>query len=153
MKPLQSYIVSDNVVDNKRLHLDLFSTLWEDFWLHLGLPSTFSLTIWKAKAKICSTFAFEFFSNFGHYIGAFNPSFYFHIKNIFFLNRTKIDIFADCPLMELFFWKRNSFFLPECEENVSLNEDTSCHRNFAHIGREMPEWTCRSSYILSTFPK
>ena len=98
---------------NKHLHLDLFSTLWEDFRLHLGLALALSLAIWKAKAKIWSTFTFDFFSNFGHFIGPFNPVFHFHFKNIyiFFLNWTKIDIFSDCYFLELFFWRRNSFFL------------------------------------------
>ena len=36
-------------------------TLWEDFPVHLGLSSTLWPTMWKAKAKICSTLAFELF--------------------------------------------------------------------------------------------
>ena len=48
--------------------------LWEDYRLHLGLPLTLSLTIWKANAKICNTFAFKFWT--------FYPVFHSHFKNI-----------------------------------------------------------------------
>ena len=41
--------------------------------------------IWRAKAKICSTFAFNFFSNFGHLLGLFNAIFY-QIVDIFFVH-------------------------------------------------------------------
>ena len=54
---------------NKRLHLDLSSTLWAEirshyekiFWVHLSLSMTLWPTMWKAKANICNTLAFEFF--------------------------------------------------------------------------------------------
>ena len=98
--------------DIKRLHLDLFSKLWENFRLHLGLPLTLLLTIWKTKANICSTFAFEFFLKFWTFYCSIQSNFTFSFQKYnFFWNRTKIDIFSNWSLMELFFWRRNSFFL------------------------------------------
>jgi len=64
-------------INIKSLHLNLSPTLWEDFRLHLGLPSTLSLTIWKAKAKICSMFAFGFFLKFWTFYWSIKSSFSF----------------------------------------------------------------------------
>ena len=57
-------------------------TMWRYFSSLLVFPAQILTHNWRAKAKICSTFAFEFFSNFGHFSSLFNQVFYFHFKNM-----------------------------------------------------------------------
>ena len=90
--------------------------MWTYFSCHLVFPAQIVTHIWRAKAKICSTFAFQFFVKFWTFIWSIQSHFIFHFKNInFFWNWTKIDVFS----MELFSLQKNSFFprkwLPKCE--------------------------------------
>jgi len=66
---------------------------------------TFLLTIWKAKAKIWSMLIFEFFLKFWTFYWSVQSSFSFLFQKYnSSLNGTKIDIFSNCFLVELFFF-------------------------------------------------
>ena len=99
-------------------------------WLNL------SLTICSQSAKIWSTFAFDFFLTFWKFYWSIQSSFSFSFQKYkFFWNRTKIDIFIECFLMELFF----CFCLPYCEQIVSHNVE----------GKS--KWSRKPSHIVSEF--
>ena len=96
--------------------------------------------IWRAKAKICSTFAFEFFLKFWTFVGSIQSSFLFSFQKYkFFWNRTKIDVFTMFFPWNYFLCARIPSFLNKmwryCENNsdVIWYCESQCERNSSHI--------------------
>ena len=113
------------------------------FLLSSGFLAKIVSHIWRAKAKICSTFAFDFFSNFEHLFDPFNSIFYFHFKNTNFF-----EIWPKLTLLRCFFrgtiFSVEEFLLSEkmvtkmwryCEKNsdVIWYCESQCERNSSHI--------------------
>ena len=112
------------------------------FWIH-RLEPCFSLSIpwnvsiyWtssftnrRAKAKICSTFAFEFFLKFWIFVGSIQFSFLFSFQKYkFFWNRTKIDVFTMFFPWNYFLYARIPSFLENGKQHVKvLGKDFRCH--------------------------
>ena len=67
--------------------------------------------MWRAKAKICNMFAFEFFLKFWTFVWSIQSSFSFSFKNISFFKLDQNWHFYDVFSMELFSLRKNSFFL------------------------------------------
>ena len=72
----------DNFYANKRLHLDLFPTLWEDFRLHLVSAPLWRSQCGRQNQKFAVRWCSNFFSNFDYFHSPFNPVFYLELKNI-----------------------------------------------------------------------
>ena len=114
--------------------------MWRYFSYHLFFPAQIVTHIWREKAKICSTFAFEFFPKFWTFVESIQSSFLFSFqKYIFFWNRTKIDVFTMFFPWNYFLCARFSFFLNKmwryCEKNsdVIWYCESQCERNSSHI--------------------
>ena len=99
------------------------------FLLSSGFPAQIVTHIWRAKAKICSTFAFEFFLKFWTFVGSIQSSFLFSFQKYkFFWNRTKIDVFTMFFPWNYFLCARIPSFLENGKQNVKvLWEEFRCH--------------------------
>ena len=99
------------------------------FILPSGFPAQIVTHIWRAKTKICSTFAFEFFLKFWTFVESIQSSFLFSFqKDNFFWNRTKIDVFTMFFPWNYFLYARIPPFLENGKQNVKvLWEDFRCH--------------------------
>jgi len=120
------------------------------FLLPSGFPAQIVTHIWRAKGKICSTFAFEFFSQ--NLIICLIHSiqfFYFHFKNInFFVIEQKLKFLRCFSHGTIFF--AQEFLLSQiivikmwidCEKNSNViwYRESQCERNSAHIVRRLWE--------------
>ena len=91
------------------------------FLLSSGFPAQIVTHIWRAKAKICSTFAFEFFLKFWTFVGSIQSSFLFSFQKYkFFWNRTKIDVFTMFFPWNYFLCGRIPSFLENGKQNVKV---------------------------------
>ena len=101
----------------------------ETFLLSSGIPTQIVTHIWRAKAKICSTFAFEFFLKFWPFVESIQSSFLFSFQKYkFFWNRTKIDVFMMFFLWYYFLCRRIPSFWENGYQNVKiLWEEFRCH--------------------------
>ena len=99
------------------------------FLLSSGFPAQIVTHIWRAKAKICSTFAFEFFLKFWTFVESIQSSFLFSFQKYkFFWNRTKIDVFTMFFPWNYFLCGRIPSFLENGKQNVKvLWEEFRCH--------------------------
>ena len=104
-------------------------TMWRYFSYHLVFPAQIVTHNWRAKAKICSTFAFEFFLKFWTFVGSIQSSFLFSFQKYkFFWNRTKIDVFTMFFPWNYFLCGRIPSFLENGKQNVKvLWEKFRCH--------------------------
>ena len=157
-------------------------TMWRYFSYHLVFPAHIVTHIWRAKAKICSTFAFEFFLKFWTFVESIQSSFLFSFQKYkFFWNRTKIDVFTMFFPWNYFLCARIPSFLENGKQNVKvLWEEFRCHlilwvtmwaEFFSHcdshcekIVRKLwvemntlnvevkPKWTRKSSHNVSRIP-
>ena len=114
------------------------------FLLSSGFPVQIVTHIWRAKAKICSTFAFEFFLKFWTLVGSIQSSFLFSFQKYkFFWNRTKIDVFTMFFPWNYFLCARIPSFVNKmwryCENNsdVIWYCESQCERNSSHIVRRL----------------
>ena len=94
-----------------------------------GFPAQIVTHMWRAKAKICSKFAFEFFLKFWTFVGSIQSSFLFSFQKYkFFWNRTKIDVFTMFFPWNYFLCGRIPSFLEIGKQNVKvLWEEFRCH--------------------------
>ena len=91
------------------------------FLLSSGFPAQIVTHIWRAKAKICSTFAFEFFLKFWTFVESIQSSFLFSFQKYkFFWNRTKIDVFTMFFPWNYFLCGRIPSFLENGKQNVKV---------------------------------
>ena len=125
-----AHIVAHNVAGMWRLcELKWRPLLWRYFFYHLVFPAQIVTHIWREKAKICSTFAFEFFLKFWTFVESIQSSFLFSFQKYkFFWNRTKIDVFTMFFPWNYFLCARIPSFLENGKQNVKvLWEDFRCH--------------------------
>ena len=108
--------------------VSLESRIGEGLFFYDSILS-FGNVIWRAKVKICSTFAFEFFLKFWSFVGFILSSFLFSFQKYkFFWNRTKIDVFTMFFPWNYFLCGRIPSFLENGKQNVKvLWEDFRCH--------------------------
>ena len=118
------------------------------FLLSSGFPAQIVTHIWRAKAKICSTFAFKFFLKFWTFVWSIQSSFLFSFQKYkFFWNRTKIDVFTMFFPWNYFLCGRIPFFLESSNQNVNwLWEDFCCHLIFS--GRMWEEFFSHCEEIV-----
>ena len=102
---------------NKRLRLNLFSTLWlwEGFRLHFDLPwlcHSQSAHNVEGKSKNLKHVRIQILSQIVEILIVHSIQFFILISKILiFLKSDQNWHLIECFLMELFFWRRNSFFL------------------------------------------
>ena len=106
------------------------------FLLSSGFPAQIVTHIWRAKAKICSTFAFQFFLKFWTSYWCIQSSFHFHLKDITIFRIGQKMFGGGIPsVLENSFW--------ECEDNM---------RRFLSSFRNIPQNVIRIPLtLLRTF--
>ena len=110
-------------------------TMWRHFSYHLVCRPRLWLTFEGQEQKFAVCLRSNFYFNFGHFLGLFNPVFYFHFKNIIFFLKSNQNLrFYNVFSLVLFSLQKNSFFmrkwLPKCEgivRRIPMSSDIVSH--------------------------